>query len=242
LSKLPEHVAIVMDGNGRWATSRRLPRVAGHKAGANAVKKAITYSAEKGIKVLTLFALSVENLMRRPETEIKFLKMLFLESLQRNTQELHDNNVRIRIVGDYKNFSKKLQRQIHDSQQLTANNDGLTLVIAMNYSGRWDIVNAVQNLIQDHDGRINNDVITEKKLQQYLCLADLPPPDLLIRTSGEQRISNFMIWQLAYTELFFTPVYWPDFDACIYEQALEFYQNRQRRFGGISHQPEEQYA
>ena len=242
-SKLPRHVAIVMDGNGRWAKRRKLPRAAGHRAGAQAVRKVVEFCSRKGIDVLTLFALSVENCNHRPMSEVKFLMFLFLDSLKRNTEELHKNNIRIRIIGDRTQFDDKLLQQIQQSEKLTASNNGLTLVIAINYSGRWDIVQAACRLadkVQKQSIPLSD--ITNTTFQKYLCLEDLPEPELLIRTSGEQRISNFMLWQLAYTEMFFSDVYWPDFDEPVFEEALAFYQSRQRRFGLTTEQIELQDA
>jgi len=230
----PKHVAIIMDGNGRWAKRRKLPRLAGHRAGAKTVRKTVEFAVNNNIEVLTLFALSIENCLYRPKTEVQLLMSLFLESLQRNMVELHQNHVRIRIIGDRSSFNDKLCRQIEDAEELTKDNKGLTLVIAINYSGRWDLTQAARKLaLQVQQNKITPDEIGEDVLQQHLSLHGLPDPDLLIRTSGEKRISNFMLWQFAYTELFFTDVYWPDFDANSFEKALEFYQNRDRRFGGL---------
>lgn len=240
---LPQHVAIVMDGNGRWAKSRNLPRVAGHRAGAKSVRDIVEYAAKLGIKVLTLFAFSLEN-RARPPMEVNFLMELFLESLQRNTAQLHENNIRLRIIGDHRQFDSGLLRQIHAAEDLTKNNSGLTLVIAINYSGRWDIVNATKQVAQQvHIGKIAPVDIDQSLFQHYLCLSDLPEPDLLIRTSGEQRISNFMLWQFAYTEIYFSRVCWPDFNHHAMDEALQFYATRQRRYGLTPEQIEkEQHA
>lgn len=235
--KLPQHVAIVMDGNGRWAKARCLPRAAGHRAGSKAVKKAVEFCVSKKIKVLTLFALSVENLKCRPHSEVEYLMSLFLESLKKNLDDLCKQNIRVRIVGDRTPFSEKLLKQIDYSEQVTLHNTGLNLVIAINYSGRWDIIQATRRLaeqIEQHSMDLSD--ITDESFQKHLCLNDLPEPDLLIRTSGEQRISNFMLWQFAYTEIFFSDVYWPDFNSDVFEEALAFYRTRQRRFGQISEQ------
>lgn len=235
--KIPQHVAIVMDGNGRWAQDRGLPRAAGHRAGSEVVKKAVEFCVEKQIKVLTLFALSVENLKCRPLLEVEFLMSLFLESLKRNLDNLCKQNIRIRIVGDRTPFNEKLLKQIDYSEQMTLQNTGLNLVIAINYSGRWDIVQATRRLAEQiQQCTIQLSDITDESFQQHLCLNDLPEPDLLIRTSGEQRISNFMLWQFAYTEIFFSQVFWPDFTDVVFEEALAFYRTRQRRFGQISDQ------
>ena len=238
-----KHVAIVMDGNGRWAHRRLLPRAAGHRAGAQAVRKAVEFSIEKKFQVLTLFALSVENFNWRPAHEVNFLLKLFLESLQNNLAELNEKNVRLRIIGDRTPFDQALRQQIEYSEQLTRNNTGLQLVMAINYSGRWDITQAAQRLAQKvKDGQLTAAEITSPVFQQHTCLPDLPEPDLLIRTSGEQRISNFMLWQFAYTELFFTDIYWPDFDQNAFQTAVDFYYSKQRRFGRIGDQVVTEYA
>lgn len=241
-NSLPRHIAIVMDGNGRWAKCRGLPRIAGHRAGAATVREVIEYSSKRGIEVLTLFAFSLEN-WARPQSEVDFLMSLFLDSLEHNTDELHKNNICLRVIGDHQAFDRKLLAQIRASQRLTKNNIGLKLIIALNYSGRWDIVQATQRLGEKiQNGEINPESVTTKLFQEYLCLSDLPDPDLLIRTSGEQRLSNFMLWQAAYTEIYFTSTYWPDFNSNTLEKALAFYQIRQRRFGLTPEQIEEQYV
>jgi len=235
----PQHVAIVMDGNGRWAKKRFLPRAAGHRAGAKAVRKAVEFCIHHEINVLTLFALSVENRLSRPAREVSFLLSLFGESLQRNIGELHQNNVRIRIIGDRQCFEPSLQHLVESAEQQTISNTGLTLVIAINYSGRWDLTQAMQQLAKAvAQQQLPAEALDQAMLNDKLSLADLPEPDLLIRTSGEQRISNFMLWQLAYTELFFTPTYWPDFDATAFQQAIDFYRARERRFGAITEEME----
>ncbi len=236
---LPQHVAIVMDGNGRWAKQRKLPRIAGHRAGAKSVKKVVECCIKQGVKALTLFALSVENFQHRPRNEVQFLISLFLESLQNNTKELHDNNVRIRVIGDLSVLNAKLREQVERSQVLTANNNALNLVVAINYSGRWDLLQASQKIAEKvHQSELTPSQITEQTIANLLCSHDLPEPDLLIRTSGEQRISNFMLWQFAYTELYFTDIFWPDFDEAAFMQALQCYQSRQRRFGLTGEQVE----
>lgn len=231
MSDLPQHVAIVMDGNGRWASRRRLHRIAGHRAGAKSVREIVEHAGNLGIEVLTLFAFSLEN-RARPQTEVNFLMSLFLESLEDNTSQLNENNVKMRIIGDHSQFDKKLLEQIQQSEAITKDNTGLNLVIAINYSGRWDIVRASQELArQVEQNQISSKDITSELFQQHLCLADLPAPDLLIRTSGEQRISNFMLWQFAYTEIYFSSVFWPDFHKNDFDEAIGFYRTRQRRFG-----------
>jgi len=240
--KLPRHVAIVMDGNGRWAMNRSLTRVAGHRAGAKIVRDIVEYSAQLGIEVLTLFAFSLENRLR-PASEVRFLMSLFLRSLKENINQLHENNICLRIIGDHQQFDESLRLKIHKAQELTKNNTGLTLVIAINYSGRWEITQAVRRIIAVvQQGKIEVDDITPQVVHDYLILPDLPDPDLLIRTSGEQRISNFMLWQFAYTEIYFTPRYWPDFNRAAFDEALAFYQTRQRRFGLTAAQVEREHA
>jgi undecaprenyl diphosphate synthase len=238
-----KHVAIVMDGNGRWARRRLLPRAAGHHAGAQAVRKAVEFSVEQNFEALTLFAMSVENFNLRPPHEVQLLLKLFIDSLRNNISELNEKNVRLRIIGDRSPFDDYLLRQIEHSEELTAKNQGLQLIMAINYSGRWDITQAVKRLAEEvAQQRLAPADITPASLQRYLCLSDLPEPDLLIRTSGEQRISNFMLWQFAYTELFFTDIYWPDFDRNAFQSAIDFYHSKQRRFGRTSEQVEPQYA
>lgn len=228
---LPKHIAIIMDGNGRWAKQRNLPRSAGHEAGAKTVEEVIKLCGDKGIEILTLFAFSNEN-WGRPDEEIEFLMELFLQTLQQRTQTLHENNIQIRFIGDYTRFNEKLQQNIIKAQQLTANNAGLKLNVAINYSGRWDITEAARQIAQlVANKKITANEITPETFQNYLSLAGLPDPDLMIRTSGEQRVSNFMLWQFAYTEFYFTSVHWPDFNKNAFEEALMQYATRQRRFG-----------
>ena len=242
MPNLPRHVAIVMDGNGRWASRRKLPRVAGHRVGAKSVRKITEYCAKLKVDVLTLFAFSLEN-HSRPRAEVNFLMSLFLESLEKNTEQLNENNIQLRIIGDHSRFDKKLLDQIRRSEALTKDNTGLVLVIAINYSGRWDIVRAAQRCAEKVGKKqLSVDEIDQDFLQTQLCLADLPAPDLLIRTSGEQRISNFMLWQFAYTEIYFSTIFWPDFDEAAFDEAIEFYQTRQRRFGLTPEQVRDQNA
>jgi undecaprenyl diphosphate synthase len=233
---LPRHVAIIMDGNGRWAKKRFLPRIAGHKAGVDAVHNIVKHSVEQKIDVLTLFAFSSEN-WGRPAQEVDYLMSLFHTMLEREINKLHKQNIQLRIIGDRFRFDNKLQHQIEHAEQLTKNNSGLKLVIAANYGGHWDICEAARILASEvKDGSIASSDITPDMLQSRLSTADLPSPDLLIRTSGEQRISNFMLWQLAYSELYFSEVFWPDFDTDQFDKALAFYANRERRFGFTSEQ------
>lgn len=230
----PRHVAIIMDGNGRWAISRNLPRTAGHIRGLQAVRRAVEYCANNGIEFLTLFAFSSEN-WRRPEEEVGLLMKLFVKSLQKEAIKLHKHNMRLRIIGDLSAFSSYLQSLIHEAETLTANNTGLTLNIAANYGGRWDILQAIQRMLKERP-ELAHGGIQADDFTPYLCLADIPEPDLFIRTGGESRISNFMIWQLAYTELFFSEKYWPDFSATDFDEAVAWYAQRERRFGRTSAQ------
>lgn len=238
MADLPKHIAIVMDGNGRWAAERNLPRAAGHRAGAKSVNKVVEHCGKRGIKVLSLFAFSLEN-RRRPTAEVQFLMRLMQESLERNTQQLHEKNVQLRVVGERCYLGNVLLQQVEAAESMTKNNTGLVLVVALNYSGRWDIAQAARKLLTDAriDSAASWETI-EARLTESLCLSDLPEPDLFIRTSGEQRISNFMLWQLAYSELYFADQYWPDFNADVLDQAIQFYQQRQRRFGLTSEQVE----
>jgi len=234
----PRHVAIIMDGNGRWAQKRGLPRVAGHKAGVETVRSVIQACAEKGIEVLTLFAFSSEN-WRRPKKEVSLLMGLFLAALQREVKKLHKNDVQLRIVGDVTAFDNKIQQQIKKSQELTKDNKTLVLNIAANYGGQWDITQAVKKLASKVEaGELTADDINPDLIKQNLSMSDLPEPDLFIRTGGEQRISNFLIWQLAYSELYFTDTLWPDFNRDAFEKALTSFAGRQRRFGHTGEQIE----
>ena len=233
---LPRHVAIIMDGNGRWALKRHLPRIAGHKAGVETVRGALQFCAAKGIEVLTLFAFSSEN-WRRPEKEVGLLMELFMTALGREVKKLHKNNIKVKIIGEKSAFNARLQKSIHDAEMLTKDNDGLVLVIAANYGGRWDIAQATKKIAsQAASGEIALSDVTPELLQTHLSLHDLPEPDLFIRTGGESRISNFLLWQLAYTELYFTDTLWPDFDDDAFEEALSSFAGRQRRFGRTGEQ------
>lgn len=240
---LPKHVAIIMDGNGRWAKRQQLPRVAGHKVGVETARDVIKMCGEKGIEVLTLFAFSSEN-WQRPASEVDYLMELFLTALQREIKKLHKNKVQLRFIGDREKFNPPLRACIESAEALTAANTGLKLVIAADYGGRWDIVQAAKQLAEQvAAGELRPDDITASCFDRYLCCADLPAPDLFIRSGGEWRISNFLIWQLAYTELYFTDVLWPDFNATTFDEALTFYAGRQRRFGYTSEQLQcEQHA
>ncbi len=240
LSNLPQHIAIIMDGNGRWAKKRFLPRYAGHKAGTESVRQAVQVCAELGIEALTLFAFSSEN-WRRPAREVDMLMDLFLNALQREANRLHKNNVQLQIIGERSAFPQKLQDKIFQVEQYTQANSGLKLRVAANYGGRWDILSACQQLaIQVHQGQLEPEHITQKMFADSLSLTDLPEPDLFIRTGGEHRISNFLLWQLAYTELYFTDVLWPDFNRDCLQTALNDFASRQRRFGQTGEQVEQQ--
>ncbi|MDX1334744.1 MAG: isoprenyl transferase [Gammaproteobacteria bacterium] len=238
-SILPEHVAIIMDGNGRWARARHLPRTAGHKKGLDTTTNIVEACVKKGVRALTLFAFSSEN-WRRPEEEVSSLMELFLIALNREINKLHKNGVRVRFIGDLTAFSEKLQESIHKAEALTADNSGLQLQVAVNYGGRWDITQAVRQLADSvANGDLAVDEISETQISSRLCTSDLPEPDLFIRTGGEHRISNFLMWQLAYTELFFTDVLWPDFSEDEFDQALDSFAGRQRRFGMTGEQVEQ---
>ncbi|WP_191602552.1 isoprenyl transferase [Marinomonas algicola] len=231
-SLAPAHIAIIMDGNNRWAKKKLLPSVAGHKAGAGAVRRTVEAAAEAGVKVLTLFAFSSEN-WQRPKVEVEGLMSLFMRSLKKEAKRLKEHNIRLRVIGDLSQFSTALQEQIRLSESETASNVGMSLIIAANYGGRWDITQAAKRLCQSVlEGEISIDDIDEKKIGEHIQLADLPPPDLLIRTSGEERLSNFLLWQTAYSEFVFLPVLWPDFDKTHFDEALSVYHGRQRRYGG----------
>ncbi len=235
-ASLPRHVAIVMDGNGRWARLRRRPRFAGHRAGVDAVKGVVRACAEKGIEVLTLFAFSSEN-WRRPKEEVSLLMDLFATALDRQARKLHQNNIRLTIIGEREAFGSALCERIASAESLTRNNSGLHLVIAANYGGRRDLVQACKAVaIEVRNGKMDPQSITPEVLEAGMSLEGLPSPDLFIRTGGEMRISNFLIWHLAYTELYFTEILWPDFDESAFEAALGSYAGRLRRFGRTTEQ------
>lgn len=229
---MPRHVAIIMDGNGRWAKQKGKLRIFGHQNGVNAVRSAVTFAAKHGIKVLTLYAFSSEN-WNRPESEVSALMSLFMQALNAEVKKLHKNNIRLNIIGDKTAFSETLQKRMAESEALTADNSGLILNVAANYGSFWDITQAAQKLaIKVKLGEIAVSDITPESFQLELVTRDQPQVDLLIRTSGEQRISNFLLWQIAYAELFFTPVLWPDFNDDVFTEAIIAYQQRDRRFGG----------
>lgn len=233
---VPKHVAIIMDGNGRWAKQRGKVRTSGHKAGAEAVRRAVAFARRNGIESLTLFAFSSEN-WNRPATEVSLLMELFMSVLKKEVMKLDENNIRLRIIGDKSRFSKRLQKQIEKAEEKTAGNDQLTLNIAANYGGQWDITQACQSLAHEVErGEVKVADITEQVLSEKLMLSGQATPDLLIRTGGERRISNFLLWQLAYAELFFSPVLWPDFDDTTFAEAINDFAQRERRFGLTSEQ------
>ena len=225
-----------MDGNGRWATARRLPRVAGHARGVEAVRAIVESCAERGVEFLTLFAFSSEN-WRRPKDEVGVLMRLFVSALEREVDQLHRNGIRLRVVGDLTAFEPRLRSLIADAEVRTADGSRLTLTIAANYGGRWDIINASRAAIAANPAMVEDPALfNEESLEPFLAMAYAPEPDLFIRTGGEQRISNFLVWQLIYTELYFTEAFWPDFGAEALDRAFEWYRGRERRFGRTSGQ------
>jgi undecaprenyl diphosphate synthase len=225
-----------MDGNGRWAKSRHLPRFAGHQRGVEAVRAAIKCCVDRGIEYLTLFAFSSEN-WRRPAEEVALLMELFTGALTKEVVKMHRNGVRLRVVGDLGRFDARIQTLITEAESMTAGNDRLTLTIAANYGGRWDVLQALSRMVKERPGSAAGP-IAESDLAPYLSMSFAPEPDLFIRTGGEHRISNFLLWQLAYTELYFTDALWPDFDAALLDQAIVWYRGRERRFGRTSEQVE----
>jgi undecaprenyl diphosphate synthase len=224
---VPQHIAIIMDGNGRWAKRRLMPRVAGHRKGVEALRGVIRACAERGVSHLTVFAFSSEN-WRRPQDEVTLLMELFMRALENEVAKLHENGIRFRVIGDLSGFSARIQALIRDAEALTRDNTRLVLTVAANYGGRWDVVQAVKKLMA---ANLDAADVSEEALAQQLSMADLPEPDLFIRTGGEQRISNFLLWQLAYTELYFTDALWPDFDNAALDAAMASYRARERRFG-----------
>jgi undecaprenyl diphosphate synthase len=238
-SDMPQHVAIIMDGNGRWATARRLPRAAGHVKGVDRVREIVNACLQHGIGNLTLFAFSSEN-WRRPKDEVSLLMRLFIGVLQREVERLREHGVRLRVIGDVSRFEPRLQELIAEAQRQTGASDRLVLTVAANYGGRWDILNGFRRMLRDHPELAQDvDAIDESKLLPYLAMHDAPEPDLFIRTGGEQRVSNFLLWQLAYTELYFTDTFWPDFTSEEFDRAIASYRMRERRFGRTSAQAEE---
>ena len=230
---VPRHVAIIMDGNGRWARRRFMPRVAGHKRGVESVREVIRACIRRGISYLTLFAFSSEN-WRRPPEEVSFLMQLFVHALEDEVAKLHENGIRFRAVGDLGRFEPRLVELIRHAEALTADNQRLTLTVAANYGGRWDILQATEKMLKANPDRRGG--FAEEDLEPHLALSFAPEPDLFIRTGGEQRISNFLLWQLAYAELYFTDTLWPEFDSAALDLAIKSYQKRERRFGRTSEQ------
>ena len=235
-TNIPRHVCVIMDGNGRWAKKRLLPRVMGHKRGLTALENLAARCAELGVEYLTVFAFSTEN-WRRPEDEVSFLMKLFLQALDGKVAKMHENNLRLKVIGNRSRFPTAIVAGIEAAERLTADNTGLTLTVAADYGGRWDILQAANQLIAEGKSEI-----TEEDLSQRLSLAEAPEPDLFIRTGGETRISNFMLWQMAYAEFYFTDALWPDFDAAEFDRAISSFRVRERRFGRTSEQlpPEQQ--
>lgn len=234
--QVPRHIAIIMDGNGRWATRRFLPRVAGHGKGVETVRTVVEACVLRGVEYLTLFAFSSEN-WRRPAEEVSLLMRLFVTALEREVARMHANDIRLKVIGDLSRFDAKLQALIANAERRTANNRRLTVTVCANYGGRWDIMQAVNKMVAEHPGTTE---FSEEQLAPHLAMAYAPEPDLFIRTGGEERISNFLLWQLAYTEFYFTETYWPDFDAAALDRAIDSYQQRERRFGRTSAQVVEQ--
>lgn len=233
---VPQHIAIIMDGNGRWAKKRLQPRFMGHRAGVKSVENIVKHCIERNVSILSLFAFSSEN-WRRPSKEVSLLMELFALSLKQQVKRLHKNNVRLSIIGDVTKFSSSLQHQISEAEKLTVNNSGLTINIAANYGGRWDITQSVRQLAEQvKKGQLSPEDITEDSISAGLTTADIPEPDLFIRTGGEQRVSNFLLWQMAYTEFFFTDTLWPDFDCTELDNAISSFCQRERRFGKTSEQ------
>lgn len=236
---MPQHVAVIMDGNGRWAKKRFLPRVAGHVKGVELVREMVRACLERGIQYLTLFAFSSEN-WRRPQEEVTLLMQLFVKALEQEVEKLDRNGVRLRIIGDLSRFDPKLQALIRKGEEKTAANTRLDLTIAANYGGRWDIVQAMNRMLLAQPEK--REGWQESDLEPYLSMSYAPEPDLFIRTGGEERISNFLLWQLAYTELYFTATLWPDFDTAEFDKAITSFQQRERRFGRTSEQLEKANA
>ena len=231
--KAPRHVAIIMDGNGRWAAARGLPRAEGHRRGVEALRRTIRAAGEIGIEFVTIFSFSAEN-WSRPVSEVRELMGLLRRFIRNDLAELHQNNVRVRIIGERQSLDPEIERLLVEAEELTKNNDGLTLVVAFNYGARQEIARAAQRVAEQvAQGKLDPAAITVETIGRCLDAPDVPDPDLIIRTSGEQRLSNFLLWQAAYSELVFVPIYWPDFDRAALEAAIREYQQRERRFGGL---------
>jgi len=228
-SVIPRHIAIIMDGNGRWANQRFMPRVTGHSKGLDTVRKVVELCKDTGVEYLTLFAFSSEN-WRRPKDEVTFLMNLFFKALDKEVTKLHKNNIRLKLIGDLSQFPENIQQRVVEAERLTENNTSLVLTVAANYGGRWDILNAIQKALAENPN-IDPLNINETWLHPHLAMSYAPEPDLFIRTGGEQRVSNFLLWQLAYTEMYFTETFWPDFDKNAFQESLDWYRKRERRFG-----------
>lgn len=233
---VPRHIAIIMDGNGRWAEKRFMPRALGHQAGVKAVRKIVEHAGNQGVEVLTLFAFSSEN-WRRPKEEVSLLMSLFVETLQREVDTLDGNGIRLKFIGDRTAFPDILSQKMQESEMQTQKNTAMTLVIAANYGGHWDLCQAMQKIVdQMETGLLPKQLISPALIEKHLATAGLPDPDLFIRTGGEERVSNFLLWQLAYTELYFTTTLWPDFDQSSLDAAIKSFRSRQRRFGHTGEQ------
>ncbi len=234
--EIPQHIAIIMDGNGRWARKRGLPRVAGHKRGVDTVREITEACAEVGVRYLTLFTFSTEN-WNRPKEEVSTLMRLLLKSVKDRCNELMQNDIRLTTIGDVKSLPKEVQKELYDAIERTKNNKKMTLNLALSYSGRWEIIEAIKNICRlTCNGKLSIDEINEEYFAEYLTTKNFPDPDLLIRTSGEFRVSNFLLWQIAYTEFFITDVYWPEFKRKHLYEAIRNFQKRERRFGRVSEQ------
>ena len=234
--KVPNHIAIIMDGNGRWAKRNGLPRIAGHNEGVNSVRDIVEVCAQLGVKYLTLYTFSTEN-WKRPQDEVSMLMRLIVKALRDERDRLHQNEVRLQVIGEFNTLPDDVANELHDAMEMMRENCGLTLVLALNYSGRWDITNAIKGIYDDiHTGVLKKEKITEEVIGTYLSTKDIPDPDLLIRTSGELRISNFLLWQLAYSEIYISNEFWPAFRRKHLYEAIEDFQKRERRFGMVSEQ------
>lgn len=238
--EIPAHVAIIMDGNGRWAKSRNLSRVFGHNEGVNSARDIVEVSGQLGIKYLTLYTFSTEN-WKRPKTEVALLMKLLIKSIRTETDRLNQNDVKLIATGNLSNLPEKVLNELYEAMEITKNNKLMTLNLALSYSGRWDIINAVKEIIKEqNESKIDLESINEKKFSEYLVTKNIPDPDLLIRTGGEFRISNFLLWQLAYSEIYIDNNYWPDFKRNQFYKAISDYQKRERRFGLTSEQLQKQ--
>ena len=234
--EIPRHIAIIMDGNGRWAKERGMPRISGHSEGVERVRDTVRACAQLGVQYLTLYTFSTEN-WKRPKDEVSFLMRLLLKALKDETDELQTNNVRIRTIGDLSSLPQEVQAELLDSIEKTRKNTGLTLILALSYSGRWDLTQAIRHLARDiREGKLTEQDVTDELVGKYLSTAGIPDPDLLIRTSGEFRLSNFLLWQLAYTEIYISSRFWPGFRRDELYAAIANYQQRERRFGMVSEQ------